>query len=250
MTSIDRRTLLISMPAAAITTATLTGCGAGPIVAANPVTQQMLIGLASSLGATLLVNVGDDAVTEIEKQWANGFNATLTRDLVDCSFFPQSYASPDGARILLTEYVRGTTTDVASEPLVRGCAITIGAEGKEAVALPSWAYQTLAAFTKNYLEDRDGVSRYEGEALMATALAPTSSKAHEGASLAGSVKFLSYTTARGPVDLSLWEQEDHSYSGRIKVSGLPDETGESLIWECEVPNAPAEEQSTLKLIDT
>lgn len=235
--SISRRALLASGVSAPLLGG---GCGAaapavGPALS-NPATQTFLVSVATSLGASAIEDVLKEGAKGLEKwygptqEWITKWNRKKKS-----YYYHEVFKSEASPAFLLVR----TSLDANGNPLKDEVGVILN-YGAEAVRLPAWAWQTLIMFSEAFLQGRDGANEAQARALMVAALAPTTSKVAKHATPAGAIATVSYQTKLGPVDLAKVEESDHSYSGVIKVSGIPDEALESIVSHYPLPTRVAD----------
>lgn len=220
----------------------LGGCGAaapaaGPVAASltNPATERFLAQVAIALGASVL----EDALKEGSvglKKWFEPTMKWITKWHGKSTFwwYSQVFGSTYSPGFLLVRISKKES----GNPLRDEVGIILD-YGKEAIRLPAWAWQTLVIFSEDFLKNRTGADLAQARALLVAALAPSSSKVKTHATPTGVVATVSYSSKLGPVDILKIEEENHSFSGVIKVAGIPDAALESIVSHYPLPTKVA-----------
>lgn len=242
----SRRSALQATAAAICIAPLTTGCQAAGSALSNPAVQSWLVGLASTLGATVITDLFKEGPDKTLKEWSTGFWEVYDRLMPDRTesrcVYTKGYRSEGVPAFLLVALVAAATSGVSdcerqpSDPMNDPCAVVIN-KGKDCFLLPAWAWQTLVTFGEDQVSGKHDAELQQMKALLAVALAPTSSKVESRQSWAKAVAYVSYMTHLGPVDLAKVEKPDHSFSGMIKVSGFPDKQGFATVWEYKLPTS-------------
>ncbi len=240
---VSRRTLALAAGAVALTPLS-SGCQAAPAIVRavfNPAVNNWLYQFGIALAATATVELGKDpewrkAFWTLYEQWFperedNGCVTSVTQ------------MSEGPGPLFLLVATRASTEPCKSEsnradPLNDGCGVVIN-KGEDGFHLPSWAWQSLAMFAHEITTDLSGADLERAKTLLQVSLAPTSSDTGRDQSWAKAVEFISYQTHMGPVDIARVENEDHTFSGLVKVSGFPDATGQATVWTYPIPTTLA-----------
>ena len=227
--AITRRLLVGSLASLAIPSAavSLGGCAA-PI--AVPIAGAWL----GELGTALSVAVAIEVLKYGAKIGIDKWKGTLGERLGPGWYKGDGYYRTAVAPALLV--ATAATEARLNDP--RTCdVVVILKKGSEGVRLPSWAWLTLSTFGNRYLEEGDKNLRYERAALAGYALAPSGIR-EKRVSLPGKlIAGVSYSTAIGGyVDLAKTENPDHTYTGSIKISGMPDTKGIARVEHYTLPS--------------
>ncbi|MGJ7442937.1 hypothetical protein [Aquipuribacter sp. MA13-6] len=238
--SLSRRTVLLGVPALGFVGAITAGCG-GPVVAAasNPAVQTWFLSLSAGLGANITTDVVKYGPDRAIEDWTTVFGGWLEK-WGALGYYGTKGRAKDGdvSPVLLVRLtaVAEEGTDPLSDQV--GVIINHGANG---VLLDTWAWQTLAMFSEAFLEDRVDAELAEAKALLAVSLMPSGERAVEVTSPGNLVAAVTYVTAVGGyVELARVEEPDHTHTGRIKISGIPDQSGQARVQEFVLPVAAAE----------
>lgn len=243
-----RRRVVLQAAAAAGLAPLASGCQAAGAALSNPAVQSWLVGLASTLGATIITDLAKQGADKTIKDWSTGFWEAYHRLMPDrtqpgqeCAY-ATGYRSEGTPAFLLIALVAAATSSRSecqaskSDPLNDPCAVIIN-KGKDSFLLPAWAWQTLVTFAQDQTSSKRDADLQQMKALLSVALGPTSSKVESNRSWANAVAYVSYMTHLGPVDLAKVEKPDHSFTGLIKVSGFPDKQGFATVWEYKLPTS-------------
>ncbi len=122
----------------------------------------------------------------------------------------------------------------ASNPM-EAQVVALLRQGK-GILLEAWAWQTLTMFAEKFLSGRGGADLEEAKQLLGYALTPAkprSKKFQTDGKLAAGVTY--YAANGSYVEIVKIEESDHSFTGRIKVSGIPDASGVARIETFKLP---------------
>ncbi|SDN37530.1 hypothetical protein SAMN05216355_102167 [Actinomyces ruminicola] len=252
MIPVSRRSLLTATAVTTAAGATSSCAALGTATEAagaalsNPAVQSFLIQLAATIGAELALDWirGD---TEPLSDWEDSIDAKWgewheSDDVGWCSPLRVYVDNDSRPSIVVKRFYADDaeckTSDRTRDPLNDHVGVFLDS-GKDAVLLPAWAWQTVMMFAEQQRMGKEGADLKQVDQLLKLALQPTSSKTDSHETWANAVSTVSWGTVCGPVDVGRIENDDHTYRGIIKVAGFPDEFGESIVFENNLPTESA-----------
>ena len=231
--AITRRSFVGGATALAIasTTVSVGGCVAAAPVAA-PTVGAWLSELATALSVAVAIDVLKYGAKIGVKEWKETLYDRLGPG--EGWYKVNGYCRTEVAPALLV--ATAATEERLDDPKTTDVVVVLK-KGREGVRLPSWAWFALSTFGNKYLDEGDKDLRHERVALLGYALAPAGVR-EKRVTLPGKlIAGVNYATAAGGyVELGKLENEDHSYTGAIKISGMPDKTGAARVEHFALPS--------------